>query len=48
MTTGGADSAPPVVFSRSRRPRRWSLSHLEGGNATGLPFRGADPNDPVC
>jgi hypothetical protein len=24
---------------------RWSLSHREGGNATGLPFRGADPDD---
>lgn len=26
---------------------RWSLSHLEGGNATGMPFRGADPNNPA-
>lgn len=24
---------------------RYSLSHLEGGNATGMPFRGADPFD---
>ena len=26
---------------------RYSLSHLEGGNETGLGFRGADPDDPA-
>lgn len=26
---------------------RYSVSHLEGGNATGMPFRGADPEDPA-
>jgi hypothetical protein len=42
-----SDNADQNPFFALQSNGRWSVSHLEGGNATGVPFRGADPNDPA-
>jgi hypothetical protein len=42
-----SDNADNNPFFSLQSNGRYSLSHLEGGNATGLAFRGATPDDPA-